>query len=335
MIRKILCCVVFGCIAWSFLASLAWAEVPPSCKVLVVMTYHEDFFWNQDIKTGIETILADKCELKYVYLDVLKNPEGVDAKVQEAYDLYQDWQPDGVITADDDPQSKLVVPYLKDKVDTPVIFCGVNADPAQYGYPASNVSGILQRPHVAEAIAFVHQLAPPVNTVGVLTLDIPAGRALVAQIEKEKSDYLASVLEANFVSTMDEALAVAEELHTQCDALLLGPLGNLVDADGKTLTDAEVYSAIADAFGKPTFTLWAQVVPYGVLCAIADQGEEQGETAAQMLLQAFEGTPVTELPITQNKRGKRVLNVDVMKALGITPRALALKGVEIVKNASE
>jgi hypothetical protein len=173
MMSKMRYSFLIGMFAWSLISFVVQAEEFASCKVLVVMTYHEDFFWNLDIKEGIEAVLADQCELKYVYLDILKNPDGVEARVQEAYTLYQDWEPDGVITADDDPQPKFVVPYLKDKVETPVIFCGVNAEPEEYGFPASNVSGILQRPHVGETITFVRQFDPSIQTVGVLSLDIP------------------------------------------------------------------------------------------------------------------------------------------------------------------
>jgi ABC-type uncharacterized transport system substrate-binding protein len=332
MMSKMKYSLMIGLFVWSFIGFAVQAEELASCKVLVVMTYHEDFFWNQDIKEGIESVLTDKCDLKYVYLDVLKNPDGVEAKVQEAYTLYQEWQPDGVITADDDPQSGFVVPYLKDKVDTPIMFCGVNAEPEKYGFPASNVSGILQRPHVKETITFVRQLVPSIQTVGVISLDIPAGRALSGQIQQEKDIYGVQVLETKYVSKMEEAVTVAEDLKTKCDALLMGPLGNLLDADGNKLTDKDVYPVLTQAFGKATFTIWAQIVPYGVLCAIADRGQEQGEVASEMLLKAMKGTPISELPITRNKKGKRILNVTVMKSLGIKPKPTVLKSVELVES---
>ncbi len=333
MFRTRIGCWMIGGILWMLLGMTAQAEYPESCKVLVVMTYHEDFFWNQAMKEGIESVLADTCELRYVYLDILKNPDGVEAKAREAYALYQEWQPDGLIAADDDPQFRFVVPYLKDKSDIPIMFCGVNAEPEEYGYPTSNISGILQRPHVSEAVIFLQQLASSIKTVSVISLDIASGRALSQQIQKERNRWTAEILETHYVKTLAEAIAVAEMLKTESDALLLGPLGNLLDADGNTLTDKDVYPVIAQAFGKPTFTIWAQVVPYGVLCAIADRGQEQGEVSAHMLLQAMGGTPISELPITQNKKGKRILNVTVMEELGIKPKPLTLRGVELVKNA--
>lgn len=333
MIRKTFGILLIGMVAWGGLSIGVQADQTASCKVLVVLTYAEDFFWSQDIKTGIDAVLEDQCEIRYMALDALKDPDGVDAKVQEAYAAYQEWQPDGIITADDDVQAKLVVPYFKDKVETPVIFCGVNGEPEDYGFPASNVSGIVQRPHVKDTVLFVRQFDPSIQTIGMISTDIPTARALSQQIEQEKDTYGVEMLEPIYVSTLDEALAAVEDLKAQSDALFVGPLGNLLDADGKALTDKDVDPIVTEAFGKPTLATRDQFVEYGVLCAITDRGEEQGQVAADMLLKAMQGTPMSELQITRNKKGKRVLNVTTMKALGLTPKPTILKGVELVETA--
>jgi ABC-type uncharacterized transport system substrate-binding protein len=66
------------------------------------------------------------------------------------------------------------------------------------------------------------------------------------------------------------------------------------------------------------------------LCAVAKNGQEQGKTAAEMLLKAMKGTPISKLPITQNDDGRRIVNIHTMKALGITPPEAALEGAELV-----
>jgi ABC-type uncharacterized transport system substrate-binding protein len=49
-----------------------------------------------------------------------------------------------------------------------------------------------------------------------------------------------------------------------------------------------------------------------------------------MLLKAMGGTPVSKIPITRNRKGKPIINVTVMKALGITPKPILLKDAELV-----
>ena len=124
-----------------------------SFKVLVVMSYHESMPWVKEIKEGIDSEIEGVCDLKYFYMDTKRNIEGGPQKAKEAYAMYLDFRPDGVIAADDNAQSMFVVPYLKNKVKTPVVFCGVNHEPDTYGYPASNITGVLERDHIGESIA--------------------------------------------------------------------------------------------------------------------------------------------------------------------------------------
>jgi ABC-type uncharacterized transport system substrate-binding protein len=60
-------------------------------------------------------------------------------------------------------------------------------------------------------------------------------------------------------------------------------------------------------------------------------GQEQGATAAGMLLKAMKGTPVSEIPITRNQHGRAMINVTVMNAFGIKPKPIFLKGTELVE----
>ena len=71
----------------------------------------------------------------------------------------------------------------------------------------------------------------------------------------------------------------------------------------------------------------------GVLCAVVKSGNAQGRVSAQMLLKAIKGTPIKHIPITVNKYGKRMLNVTVMKELGIRPKRRVLIGTELVRTS--
>ncbi|XPS84216.1 uncharacterized protein Dvar_22340 [Desulfosarcina variabilis str. Montpellier] len=66
---------------------------------------------------------------------------------------------------------------------------------------------------------------------------------------------------------------------------------------------------------------------------MAQSVQEQGFTAAKMLLKAMQGTPVSSIPITRNQLGKPIINVTVMKAFGIKPKPILLKGVQLIENA--
>lgn len=300
-------------------------------KVLVVMSYEENYPWCQEMKTAIDATLKETSDVRYFYMDTKTHPENGEQKAKEAYALYQEFQPDGVLTADDNAQSMFVVPYLKDTVKTPVIFCGVNADPAKYGYPASNVSGVLERYHILEAIAFAKQLSPGIEKVGLIARDDSTGAALLAQIEQEAANYPAQFVGAKMTKTLAEAVTEAKAFAQTCDALLIGPTEGLPDEQGAATGEKSNLPPILSAFGKPTISFADWRVKYGVLLGVLVMGEEQGGLAAEMLLKAMQGTPLADLPINQGRHGRKTLNVNVLRDLNIKPPSAIVRGAELVK----
>ena len=303
-------------------------------KILVVMSYEEPSVnpWCKEIKEGIDSLLANTSEITYFYMGTKKNLEGGPQKAEEAYSLYQKLQPDGVITVDDNAQKMFVLPYLlKNKVKTPVMFCGVNAEPEKYGYPAPNVSGILERGHIKESIAFVKQLVPSINSVGFLSKDSPSGKALLGQVEKESNTYIVKMSTFKLLKTVKEIVAVREELNEKSDVLFIDSIEGILDEKGNPLRNKEIIRILMKIYEKPIIGANQYHVEDGALCAVVKTGQEQGRTAAGMLLKALQGTPVSDIKITQNYQGRRVINVTTMKALGIKPKAIILVGAKLVR----
>ncbi|MDY0093111.1 MAG: ABC transporter substrate binding protein [Candidatus Vecturithrix sp.] len=319
-------------IAMSLLIGI-WGSisVTDACNVMVVSSYHEFFPYNLEVNEGIEEVLGTECTLTYVYLDVLTDPQGVETKAQEAFRQYQAMQPDGVIALGDSAQEAFVVPYLREKVKTPVMFCGVFF-PEIYSYPASNVSGIKVRAPIEDVIVFVQQLVPEIAVISFLFGNEPSTHAVIEQISREKDSYPVTVLTPVVVTTSQEAVEQAAALKDQCDALYIGPISSSVNiASGPFSSEKLLFSAIREVFGKATFTNLAYHVEAGLLCGVKEFPQEQGQVTAEMLQKAMSGTPVADLPITQNQFGQRILNKTVLKELGITPSRQVLTGVEIVE----
>jgi ABC-type uncharacterized transport system substrate-binding protein len=304
-----------------------------ACKVLVVMSYERDFPWVQEIEAGVDSVLSGRCDVHYFYMNTKSSFSGAKQKAAEAFELYRKLAPDGVIAADDDAQAMFVVPYLKDKVATPVMFCGVNADPAEYGYPASNVSGVLERLHIQESIALARQLVPSIRTIAFMMKESPVARLVFEQIRREGDGYPVKIVGVRSPKTLQEAVAMATELRRTSDALFLETLEGIPGSDGRPLKDKEVMPVLAAAFGKSTIGSNAYAVHFGLLSAVVKTGAEQGETAGRMLLKAIDGTPVSQLPVTRNHKGKRMINVSALKALGVKPRPVELRGAELVRTS--
>ncbi len=324
-------CWLLGWTAF-FLAG-AWqaAGQTEGFKVLVVMSYHETMPWVEEMTEGIESVLGQAHDVRYVFMDTKNDPEGGPEKAKEAHALYRRFKPDGVIAGDDNAQSMFVVPYLKDKVETPVMFCGVNADPETYGYPASNVSGILERQHFEEAIAMMNQLVPDLRKVGFIMKASPTADAIIQELKG--GNYLADIVSFNTPRTVDEAMEMIDAMKKTCDAAYVTNLTGLRDDSGKPLGDDALFPMVSERFGKPLFSGSSYNIRFpGVLVAVAKTGQEQGATAAKMLLKAMRGTPVRRIPVTRNQTGKRMINATVLKELGIKPRPEILRGTELVRS---
>ncbi len=300
-------------------------------KVLAVMSYHAEYQWQQQVKEGIDTVLGDMCEVRYIALDTKRNPAEGHKKAEEAHTVYKAWQPDGVITADDNAQTMFVVPYLRDKVTTPVIFCGVNADPQKYGYPATNVSGILERHHLRESLVLVKQLVPTIKKIGVIAANRPSNIGMINTIKEELHSYPVQSFEYRLADSLTEAVEMTKGLRNLTDALHIMGIEGLVDDKGERLPATVSTSVIAETYGKPTIGVVRYEVESGALCAVIHQGQEQGGTAARMLLNAMHGQQFSELPITRNRHGQSIINVTVLRKLSITPSASILKNTILVE----
>jgi len=330
--RTVLLYAIIAGIVVSSLCGYSSAGAGERFRVLVVMSYHEGMPWETEIREGIQSELKGLCDIRYVYLNTKNVPTGGIEQAKEAYRAYLEFRPDGVLAVDDDAQWLFVVPYLKGKVTTPVIFCGVNAEPDRYGYPASNVTGILERAHFRESIAFLQQLVPSATSIGFMVTDNQTGWGYVEQIRQEFPSYPVQSYSISKVSTLDEAKKACGAMRKQHDALFLVALEGLKDESGRPMAEKESFMILTHLFGKPVIGINRFNIRFNMLCAVAKTGQEQGASAARMLVSAMSGTPVAEIPVTRNKFGKRVLNVTVMKSLGIRPRPVLLVGTELVES---
>lgn len=299
-------------------------------KVLVVMSYEgpKSNPWSREIKEGIDNILQGSAKVDYFYMNTKRDYAGGKLKAREAFELFSNDNYDGVITADDNAQTLFAVPYLKGTT-TPVVFCGVNADPAIYEYPATNISGIVERGHFRESIALVKQLAPEIKRIGFIVRESPSGRALKAQVHQESKTYLAEIVSFELVTSLSDIKARSS--LNNCDAYLIDSVEGILDGNGKPAQTQKVISFLRTIFKKPVIGANTSHVEQGALCAVVKTGQEQGEGAARKLLQAFEGKSISDIPITRNYQGKRIINVTVMEELEIKPKPITLLGAKLIK----
>lgn len=304
-----------------------------SCKVLAVMSYHDGYPWQDEIRKGMERILHSRCRITFFNLDTKHYPEQGEQRAAEAYALFSSMRPDGVLAADDPAQELFVVPYLREKTSVPVFFCGVNANAEKYGYPASNVTGILERYHGKETMAFLKQIMPKVQSFVYLSRgnDMTAAE-IISEIRKDAPNYALRAHGFYNPATIEEAADLLRAARPTTDVLYLEHLEGITDRSGRILSHREAYTFLLDVWGnKPTVCANEYSVKAGCLLAVQKSGVEQGAMAAKMLLRALEGTPLAQIPIVRNQTGVKILNVQAMTKLGITVPLPVFREIKLVR----
>ncbi|MGD0784965.1 MAG: ABC transporter substrate binding protein [Sedimentisphaerales bacterium] len=303
-----------------------------SMKVLIVHSYDPDYFWVQRITSGIMKELADMpVEVKMFYMDTKRksNEASMVTAGNEAAEVVTQWKPDIVIASDDPAQKYFVSRYVGDN-NLPVVFCGVNNDAKDYGYPASNVTGVLERPHFEETLKFLAVLRPGFKRIAIISED-----PLTAELDPRFMRTAPPPFEVQSYTTcksFDEWQKALKDAQDKADAIGVCTYC-LIKRTGtnENMPPAEIMRWTLDNSALPVIGFLDFVIEDGALCGVVESAEEQGLRAGQIAKAILGGKKPSEFPIVEGGvHGRKMLNIDTAQKLGIAVPDSLYKLVEIV-----
>jgi ABC-type uncharacterized transport system substrate-binding protein len=292
-------------------------------KILFVDSYNEGYSWSDSVESAIRAVLADTgIELKVVHLDNKRHPDEAFAKAAalQAKAEIETFKPDVVIASDDPAQKYLIVPYFKG-TNLPVVFDGINWDASPYGYPTSNVTGMVEVELIASLMEQLKAYAVG-GRVGYLAIDTSVERTSVDIYNRRFFD---GKLKVYLVKTFDEFKQAFLQVQNEVDILLIGN-----NAGSDRWDEAEMRKFILDNAKIPSGSVRDWTAPYAMV-TLAKVAEEQGEWATRTALRILDGTPVSQIPLVENKKGKLILNLELANKLGIVLAPSMLKNAEIYR----
>ncbi len=303
--------IIGFCVAWT--TSYSETENVKQ-KILFVDSYHEGYPWSMGIFKGVKKTLAssklkDTIELKTIRMDTKRNTsdEFKKAAAVKALSMIHSWQPDVVIASDDNASKFLIRPYFKDK-SLPFVFCGVNWDASIYGFPFSNVTGMVEVSLVSQLVETMQSYASG-KRVGLLGADNLSNR-------KEALNYK-QILNIDlkrevFVNNFEELKTAFMEIQKEVDVLILAPPSFIkTDREKKEArTFFERYTNI------PTGSVEDWITPY-TLVGYTKIASEQGKWAAQTAIKILGGESPADIPIVRNKSAQLFLNMRIAKKMNI------------------
>jgi ABC-type uncharacterized transport system substrate-binding protein len=292
-------------------------------KIAYVASYHEGMSWNDGIFRGIKEVVAGTgIELKSMFMDTKRNQseEFKKAAALKAKKMIDEFSPDVVITSDDIAAKYLIVPYYKNAA-IPFVFCGVNWDVSAYGFPYTNVTGMVEVDRIEPLIAQLQKHAKG-DRLGRLAMSSLSQEKI---IEYHKKLFGMSYDKIYLVKTMDEWKKRFNQLQEEVDMLIIG------NPQGITDWDEADFTAFSLQYTKiPTGTTAAWRMPYSLI-GYARIPEEQGRWSAQTAIEIIDGTKPIDIPLVKNREGKLMINVRLVKKLGIVLDKAIYQHADIIK----
>jgi len=314
-----------------FLLSSSHADVP---KILVVHSYHEEQKEHVvEMTKGIEEALEGvACQLRFVHMDTKRNTseEWKRAAGQQARQALADYRPQVVITMDDNAQQYFAKDYAGAPGPPWFVFSGVNADPGLYGFPAVNVTGVLERPNVLESIELLLKIRPEVKNILILADKSETTDFLIAYCQTLS---LPVTVEAYVQPlTLEAWKAVLEQYRGKVDAVGLYVIRTIARsaADPAKVPERELVRMINEQYQLPTTGFYDSAAESGVLCGVSVSMREQGRAAGQIARELLEGKRPGDFILRPTDHGRIQLNLRTAEHLGIQIPYTMIKRADVV-----
>ncbi|NOX25922.1 MAG: hypothetical protein GXP59_07410 [Deltaproteobacteria bacterium] len=290
-------------------------------KLFYVNSYNKGYKWSDDIEKGLLKALhirarpdgtfdTSKSEVAFRLFrmntkinrsETLKKRAALTARA-----IIEEWQPDIVVTSDDNAAKYLVAPYYKN-ASLPFVFCGINWDASMYGFPTKNITGMVEVAPVHASIALARRFAKG-GRLGFIGADTMTERKNMANFRKRLG---LRFTDGALVSTFAGWRKVYLRLQHSVDMLvMLSPAGirgwHMAWVEKFILANSRI----------PSVGTGDHLMAYSLLGRVRI-AEEQGWWAGKTALRILHGARPVDIPITTNKQSRLYLNMKLAGRLGI------------------
>jgi ABC-type uncharacterized transport system substrate-binding protein len=298
-------------------------------RMLLVHSYHAGYRWVDTITEGVRlAIQGTGLDLEVFYMDAKRHTDQawkINAG-RRARQRVEEFHPDIILAADDDAQEFFAASYVDAAL--PVVFTGVDADPSKYGYPAANVTGVIERPHFKESLALARKLRP-IQRIAVLSCHDSTSILALGFMKQEQVD--AEVAEWLLVDDYDAWKKAIERFNHTVDAIVIRSY-QAVKKPGSTenVPPREVAAWTAAHATVTTIAFHDFEIEDGLLVGVVKSGQAYGRIPAEYAMRILTGTPPSSLPVVKPSRGIKMINRDTARRLGISLAEGAVGDVLIV-----
>lgn len=287
-------------------------------KVLLLHSYHHGYPWVDSITRGVRMALSKKdVNLQIYYMDTKRHTNEAWKRQagENARQVIADWKPDLIIAADDNAQQYVGRDYVNQPAPQ-IVFCGVNAEPAQYGYPASNVTGILERPHIEESLQYLQKLQPDIRRVTIVSDDSPTSKGALKFLESLPKPF--TLVSVTIPSTFEKWKKAVREAQDSADVLVIYMYHTVKQRPGEaSMNPQNVIGWTIKNSNIPVLGFFIFAVDDGALCGYLESGVEHGYKAGLMAMEILRGKAAGDIPVITALEGQSMVNLNTARKLGI------------------
>ena len=288
-------------------------------KILLVHSYSAEYPWVASITQGVMDAVKDSSvDVEIFYMDTKRqtSPEWKARSGKLAIKKIEQWHPEVVICAADNAQIFVTQKYAG-KEKPQFVFCGVNGEPADYGLLASNVTGIIERPHFNASLDYLKAIVPNIRKAAVISDNGPTSIGGMEVISRANSEV--KILDYHLIGSFDVWKQRVKQYNVDADVLCVYKYETIKDKGSEqSLLPKDVMEWTRMNGIIPTIGFFDFAIEDGLLCGVVESGEEHGWEAANMALQILSGTSPMALPIKTTRKGLKMLNLKTAKHLGIS-----------------
>lgn len=304
-------------------------------RILHVMSYESPWRWTDGQLAGFKLALdMPAAQWRVFQMDVKRHrtPAEKAARGRMARELIEQWKPDLVYLSDDDAVAEVARHHVGSAL--PIVFSGVNRNLADHGLEgAPNVTGVLEREHVAESLRLLQAVVPKARRIAVVSDPALYWDAVIARVR----EHVATM--PNLALTLVERPAsyakfqhCVHECADEADAVLYLGVFALPRADGQSVPYPELARWVVQQSRLPDVSFWIDRVHHGTLLSVTVSEVEQGLAAGRLAAAILrEGRTPASLPVVPTRNGHPAISLARARQLGITVRSTQLLASEVVR----
>ena len=317
--------------------NLVFAETIPA-RVLLISSYHPGFpTFFQQIR-GAESVLAQNG----VMLDVefMDKKRFADDETEALFlkmlssKLSKTKPYDAVMTADDDALQFLLKYKASLFPAQPAVFFGVNnIDKAKEQNDRKDISGVIEAVSMLETVRMMIDLLPDTRTITALVDTTPSSLGDAQKFMSLASSF--PELTFSELSLKDHSYAeFAADLRQLDNTTAVLLLSAYVDREGQRMSFEDSLSLILDNVHQPVFHLWYHGIGRGLLGGKVISHEQQGRTAAAMVLRILAGEPIEKMKVIEESPNVYAVDYDILKKHGLENSKLPEEAIVMNRPAS-